>query len=282
MMFETTKENLIAHLVDDLGIKKNDMVFMHSGVVGLGLLENGLDTITEAFDEVLSEGLLVIPSFTYSWCNGEPYDPLITECPNGVGSYSRNVWKEDRFVRSHNPNFAVAALRNKFNKDLIGEIFNIGNTCFGEKSIFDHMYRLSKKCKGFILLLGGAHSDFPFRCAFIHYAEEKVGIPSRYLKKFYNPGNSDEYVNQLCRYLSRDEYILETGKSGAEYQFPIVPDYTLLGQDIVKSGLFVKKPFGYSATRMVPIREFCDFMCEKLIKIPDYCIKKEEIKMYNE
>jgi aminoglycoside 3-N-acetyltransferase len=133
-MFTTTKNNLIAHLVDELGIKSDDIVFMHSGIVGLGKLENGMDTITEVFEEVLPEGLLVIPSFTYSWCKGEAYDPATTECPNEVGSYSQNVWKDKRFVRSRDPNFAVAALKNKRNQRFIETIFGIGNSCFGKNA----------------------------------------------------------------------------------------------------------------------------------------------------
>ena len=80
-------------------------------MIGLGQLENGLDTITEAFEEVLSEGLLVIPTFTYSWCEGKDFDPLTTQCPNSVGGYSQKVWQDKRFVRSADPNFSVAALK---------------------------------------------------------------------------------------------------------------------------------------------------------------------------
>lgn len=272
-MFTTTKKNLIAHLVNELGISSDDFVFMHSGIVGLGKLENGFDTITEAFDEVLKNGLLVIPSFTYSWCKGEVYDPLTTECPNEVGSYSQNAWKDKRFVRSSDPNFAIAALKNGRNQALIESIFDIRDSCFGKNSVYDHLYQLCDGRNGYILLLGGAHSDFVFRCTFIHYVEEKVGVPSRYLKNFYNPQDSREYIQQLCRFHSIQEYKAVTGIKNTEYSFPIVSDYTALGKDLIKSGFFIKKSFGYSESRMVPIRTFCDFLEEKLIAQPDYCVK---------
>ncbi len=272
-MFTTTKDNLAAHLRNDLCLKKGDLVFMHSGLVELGRLEKGLETITEAFSEVLSAGLLVIPSFTYSWCNGTAYDPKVTECPNGVGAYSKNVWKSGEFVRSGNPNFAVAALKNDKNAGLIEQMFDNGRFCFGKNSVFDHMYRFTAQRDGYILLLGGAHNDFVFRCTFIHYVEEKVKVPSRYLKKFYNPDQSGAYVEQLCRFISEEEYESVNGGLKSDYGFPIEQDYTRLGEDLLASGFFVRKPFGYGASRTVPLRAFCDFLEEKFITNPDYCVK---------
>ena len=91
-MFTTTKNTLVNHLQDDLKIKKTDLVFLHSGVLGLGKIEGGIETITAAFENVLAEGLLVIPSFSYSWCNNEVFDPLSTGCPK-MGTYASEAWK---------------------------------------------------------------------------------------------------------------------------------------------------------------------------------------------
>ncbi len=263
---------MIRHLTHDLGLAKRDIVFMHSGVIGLGRLDGGFDTITEAFTEVLSEGLLVIPSFTYSWCKKEPFDPVTTECPKEVGSYAQAAWKDQRFARSKDPNFAVAALKNDFNQGMIEQMFDIGSSCFGKRSVFDHMCKIAQERRGYVLLLGGAHSDAVFRTTFIHYVEEKMGVPSRYLKKFYNPADQNEYVEQLCRFISAEEYRAVTGKTQSHYSFPIASDYALLGEDLVRAKLLTRKPFGYSESRMVRIREFCDFIEQKLRQYPDYFV----------
>ena len=68
-MFKTSVENLVEHLQRDMHISENSLVWLHSGLVGLGMLKGGVETITEAFSRVLPQGALVIPSFTYSWCN---------------------------------------------------------------------------------------------------------------------------------------------------------------------------------------------------------------------
>ena len=245
---------------------------MHSGVIGLGRLDGGFDTITEAFAEVLSEGLLVIPSFTYSWCKNEPFDPAATECPKEVGSYAQAAWKDQRFVRSKDPNFAVAALKNQFNQSLIEQMLDIGSSCFGKRSVFDHMYKIAKRRNGHVLLLGGAHSDAVFRTTFIHYVEESVGVPSRYLKRFHDPANHHKYVEQLCRFISLEEYQAVTGKTKCHYSLPIISDYSLLGEDLIKENLIIRKPFGYSETRTVPLKAFCDFIEGRLKQNPDYFV----------
>ncbi len=245
---------------------------MHSGVIGLGRLEGGFDVITEAFAEVLSEGLLVIPSFTYSWCKSEPFDPAVTECPKEVGSYAQAAWKDQRFARSRDPNFAVAALKNQFNQPLIEQMLDIGSSCFGKRSVFDHMYKIVKRRNGHVLLLGGAHSDAVFRTTFIHYVEENVGVPSRYLKKFHDPADHHKYVEQLCRFISLEEYQAVTGKTKCHYSLPIISDYSLLGEDLIKENLIIRKPFGYSETRMVPLKAFCDFIEGRLKQNPDYFV----------
>ena len=104
--------------------------------------------------------------------------------------------------------------------------------------------------------------------------EEKVGVPSRYMKTFFNPENHDESVKQICRYMSVEEYESVTGKLESGYTFPVISDYTALGEDLLASGYLVKKPFGYSETRMVNLRIFCDFLEGKLREFPDYCVEK--------
>jgi aminoglycoside N3'-acetyltransferase len=263
-------------LRDDLGLKKNDLVFLHSGLIGLGKIDGGISVITDAFAEVLLEGVLVVPSFTYSWCNNQAFDPLRTECPNDVGGYSQQAWKDNRFIRSGDPNFSVAILQNAYNEEAVQTILNIGNSCFGVQSVFDHMYQITKERNGYIILLGGAHSDCVFRTTFIHYVEEQVGVLSRYLKKFYDPSNSKKYVQQLVRFVSMEEYQTVTGKDSAPYVFPVVSDYSYLGNDLLAENLVTQVRFGYSTTRMVSIRPFCDFIEKKIRMNPDYFVKSEK------
>jgi aminoglycoside N3'-acetyltransferase len=258
-----------------MGIGVSDIVFLHSGLIGLGMLEGGPDIITEAFDEVLKEGALIIPTFSYSWCKGEPFDAAKSECLD-MGSYAKDAWKKKRFWRSDNPNFSVAALENSCNRRLIERLFQCKNTCFGRESVFDNIYNACGNRNGHILLLGGAHNDVVFRCTFIHYVEEKVGVPYRYIKRFFDPLDDSRYVEQLVRFLSRDEYISVKGKDDNTYTFPIEDTYRKLGEDLRKNGIIRIRPFAYSQSRMASIRRFCDFLEQNIRQDPNYILGMEQ------
>ena len=63
-MFLTSIQVLADHFKDDLKIKPDDVVFLFSGIWGLGKLEDGLITIDKAFDQILETGALIVPTFT--------------------------------------------------------------------------------------------------------------------------------------------------------------------------------------------------------------------------
>tara|TARA_Y100001954_G_scaffold208736_1_gene233310 strand:- start:310 stop:1167 length:858 start_codon:yes stop_codon:yes gene_type:complete len=259
-MKKTTKKDLISHLKNDLKIEKQDIVFLFSAVWGLGILENGIDTITEAFEEVLPEGLLIVPTFSYSWCKNEAFSPEETPCPD-MGVYADSVWKDSKFVRTNQPNFSVCFLKNEYNGTLIKELSAIDHTCFGKGSIFGKLNKTFNDRNSHILLLGGAFKDCLFRCTFIHMVQRKVGVPNRYIKKFYNPSNNGEYVEQLVRF--------QPGEGKKE----LVEDFSQLGEDLFEAGLLTKNSLAYYDTRAVKVPEFCEFYERKLREDIYYCLK---------
>ena len=63
----TTKNNLIKHFKSDLKLKNDAIIWLHVGVAGFGILEKGLKTLYDAINEYFLNGIIIIPSFTYSW-----------------------------------------------------------------------------------------------------------------------------------------------------------------------------------------------------------------------
>lgn len=273
-MFKTTIEALIKHLQEDIKIAENSIVWLHSGLVGLGVVEGGVDTITEAFSTVLPKGALIIPTFTYSWCNGEVYDSSVTECPD-MGGYAKKAWKDERFTRNHNPNFSVSVMDQTPDKRVEKALLHkkTKHTCFGDGSVFDQVYSLSKKMPGKIILLGGAHNDVVFRSTFLHFVEEKVGVLYRYHKTFVNPINNKETVDQLVRFMSKTECKIINKGNCDSYSFPIKEKYHKLGSDLIDNHLLIQASFGYSLTRSVSILEFCNWLESKIRQDPDYLLK---------
>jgi len=273
-MFKTTVEGLVTHLQEDMKVAKNSIVWLHSGLLGLGVVEGGVDTITKAFSIVLPEGALVVPSFTYSWCNNSIYGASSTECPD-MGGYAKEAWKDKRFARNHNPNFSVSVMDQTPDQRVKKALFldDTRRTCFGSGSVFDQMYNLSKKMPGRIVLLGGAHNDVVFRSTFVHFIEEKVGVPYRYHKVFEDPLNSGESVDQLVRFMSKSDCEKVNKEGCDDYSFPVKEKYRKLGDDLVGSGLFDCSSFGYSLTRSVPMLEFCNWLEGKIKQDPKYLLK---------
>jgi aminoglycoside N3'-acetyltransferase len=271
-MITTSADSLARHLKDDLGIAPDDLVFLFSGVWGLGRLEGGLGAITDAFRRVLLEGLLIVPTFSYSWCRGEAFDPARTPCPD-MGAYPNFVFKQEGFVRTGNPNFSVAALCTDSNRGLVEDLFAIDHTCFGERSVLGNIVRYARGRRALILLLGGAFNDCLFRCTFIHYVQQKFGAPHRYEKAFRDPAGSGRVVTQLVRYLSREEYVQVNGREPGGLRFPVEEDFGPFGVELERRRLLVRKPFAYYESRMTTVPDCCGVFEERLRADPCYCLK---------
>ena len=275
-MFETTVDNLSQHLVDDMGIQPDDLVFMFSGLWGLGKLENGVETIEHAFQKVLPKGTLIVPTFSYSWSSGESFNEL-TPCPE-MGAFSNYALTASSYKRTNNPNFSVAIRENEYNQSIVKDLLNIGDDCFDEESIFGKVVKYSQSNRAWILLLGGAFNDVKYRSTFIHYAQQKVGVKHRYIKKFKSPKSENRVVTQLVRYLDEEEYINKTGNSTNSFNFPIEEDYTQYGDDVDSAGLLCSKKFGYYPSRIVPIKDVVNLYMEKIGNNPFYCIDSSSLK----
>ncbi len=275
-MFTTTQSNLAAHFIKDLGIRPDDLVFMFTGLFGLGRLENGLATIEGAIEEALPKGTLIIPTFSYSWSQGQKFNKD-TECPE-MGNFSNYVLGKSNYKRSSNPNFSVSIRVNDYNQPLADHFLNVGDDCFGDKSIFSKVVEYGQKNRAWILLLGGAFNDVKYRSTFIHYAQQKVGVPHRYVKTFCSPDGSDRRVTQLVRCFSEAEYLENGGNSENRcFKFPVEEDYSSYGEEVESSGLLVQKQFGYYPSRMISVKESVDFYMARIRENPYYCIDKNSL-----
>lgn len=278
-MIETTEQNLANHFINDLGIQPDDVVFMFTSIFGLGKLENGLHTIESAIQLALPKGTLIIPTFSYSWSQGEKFNKN-TKCPE-MGSFSNYVLDLPNYVRTNNPNFSVAIRVNDYNKSLVNYFLDISNDCFGEDSIFDKVVEYSQKNRAWILLLGGAFNDVIYRSTFIHYAQQKIGVPHRYIKSFNSPEDSKTSIKQLVRYLSEEEFFQNSFRKsdGLKLNFPVEENYYLYGKDIETTGLLTQKNFAYYPSRMVSVKDSVNLYIDKIKANPFYCIDKSSINL---
>ena len=160
----------------ELGVKKGDNIFMHSNIGFFGRMENAnsADALCESYisslkEAVGTEGTIVLPTFSYSFCHGEIYNPATTK--SDCGMLTTYSYEKSDFVRSLDPNFSIAAWGK--NAKLYTE--NPMPQSFGRNSFWERW-----------LNTGGKLVCMNFDCGstFIHFAERFFSVPYRYNKAF--------------------------------------------------------------------------------------------------
>lgn len=120
----------------------------------------------EALIEAIGEGATVVaPTFTYSFCQGRPFDRLKSRGESGLfGNY---LLSRPEAIRSDHPIFSFAAVGPQAEELLTG----LSPSAFGPGSLFERLDQ-----RGGTLLFAGA----PFQsCTYVHYVEQKVGVSYR-------------------------------------------------------------------------------------------------------
>lgn len=163
-----TKESLIRQL-HELGIDREGTVLVHSSFKSIGPVEGGADSVLDALSEYMADGLLVLPTHTWSYINADnPYFSVL-DSPSCVGILPELFRKRPGVARSWHPTHSVAALGAD------AAVFTAGDerwdTPCARGSAWGRLLDRSAE----IMLLG---VDLR-RNTFIHGVEEWVDIPGR-------------------------------------------------------------------------------------------------------
>ncbi len=146
-----SKKHLIKNF-HSIGIKKGDLLFVHSSLRSIGFVDNGPISVIEAIMDVIGpQGTLVFPTFSINktmenTLNNKKYifDPDTT--PSTVGKITEVFRKLNNVKRSIHPTHSVAALG-----PLAEEITNThldDGTNFGKSSPLGKIYDLNGKIFG--------------------------------------------------------------------------------------------------------------------------------------
>ena len=161
------------NVLEKLSIQKGDVLCVHSQLYSLGtpLLprEEFLHIIIKVLQDLVgNKGMLIMPTFSYSFCKGEIYD--INETPSTVGVLTEYFRKLLDVRRTNHPIFSFAIWG-----DRVEEYLDIGPDAFGFDSVYGKMLRDNGK-----LLMLGANKGYTF----YHIAEEHINVSHRYFKNF--------------------------------------------------------------------------------------------------
>ena len=169
---EYTKEQLLQQL-KEMGIRSTDSLLVHSSMKSLGPVQGGADTVLDALQEAVAEGLLILPTHTWKQMS-EEYNVFNPETePVCVGILPELFRKRPGVVRSLHPTHSVAVYGAGAREYILGEE-NCTTPCPP-----DGCWGRLKDIKAKILLLGVTHT----RNTYIHSIEESFDIPERFTDK---------------------------------------------------------------------------------------------------
>ncbi len=153
------------------GVREGDSLFTLSNVGYFGVPEGGL-TRANVFSTILGalqdaagpRGTLCVPTFTYSFCRKQDFDPA--NSPSDMGIFAEDMRRQPGARRSEDPIFSVAALgprAEEFTRDA-------PEACFGPGSFWERF-----------LAADGlfCHLSFLMGPTMIHYVERALNVPYR-------------------------------------------------------------------------------------------------------
>jgi aminoglycoside 3-N-acetyltransferase len=255
---KAVKKEEITQALKRVGLKKGDVVLVHSGLSKIGLIEGRkegdeyLETLYQGFLGAIGKnGTLVVPAFFYDYGRQEiPYDLRRSPVSPQLGVFARYITSLPQAVRSPNPIAALSAIGPRANYICGGGT----GSAFGIDSPWDRLLQVNAK----MIFLGVDLRDMTF----VYYVEERVGVPHLYNKFYQVPifKNGRPIKLPICsqvRYLDfKIEY--DTEKNTPRFE---------------KAGLVVKEKLGSGVVRCLSSKEFFDFAKEKVKKNYFYFLK---------
>lgn len=235
------------------GIQKGDIIYCHVGMGNIGIPKEQLegktkfDVIYGALSEVVGyQGTILTPTYTYSFCNGEIYDP--EETASCVGYFGENLRKLQGAKRSMDPLFSSAGIGPK-----VEELFaNLPNESFGKDCLFDRLGNIEAK-------LCNIGVDLFFTTA-NHFVQAMIGVPYRFPKLFSGYVRLDgKMVKQNWTYYVRtlDDYSK--------------PRFDQMQPEAVKKGICKIVPVGRGNIVSISMKDMYEHYASRLRKDPWDC-----------
>ncbi|HXA51806.1 MAG TPA: AAC(3) family N-acetyltransferase, partial [Candidatus Acidoferrum sp.] len=152
------------------------VLYMHTGLTfGPPNLELSRSELLAALYQVIRElgtPTLLLPTFTFSFCNGQSYN--VQTSRSKMGALNEYIRQLPQAIRSTDPLLSVTLIG-----DDTGFVRDLGKHSMGEDSTFDKLHVRGQDVK--FLFLGATVSE----CfTYSHYVEERLGSEYRYNREF--------------------------------------------------------------------------------------------------
>jgi aminoglycoside 3-N-acetyltransferase len=253
--------NLFSTSLKKINIYNDDLVMIHvdlSNFPGENWINKSTILINFLKKYFSNKGSIIIPSFTYSFCNSRIYDEK--KSPSEVGIFSEFFRQQKDIIRSDHPIFSFSCW-GKY-KDILSK--NNSNSSTGSGSIFEKFYSL----RGKILFL---NTEFISSCVFLHFVEQSVGVPYRYSKNFRGKTiiNSRNKIDNFEFYVRSEEYAKFINKNKK----------TFIEKDLIKAKIIKKINFDKKTFSSCSAEHLFNFTKNKLYKNIFYILDSKSKKI---
>lgn len=250
MKYDYTRQEL-ENCLKEIGIVSGDNLFIHSNIGFFGRMEgvNSANDLCENFiialKNVVSEsGTFVLPTFSYSFCHNEVYNPSTTK--SKCGMLTEYAIRQKDMIRSLDPNFSIVAwgkLADRYTENPTHESFGRGS--FWER----------------LLESGGKIVCMNFDCGstFIHYVERANSVPYRFNKAFNGTIHLDDGTEW------RDYAVHYVFEGDKDY-----PDCTRLDKKCREIGLCKTANLGKGTILAMDVNEYYELICDTLHNYPRF------------
>jgi aminoglycoside 3-N-acetyltransferase len=239
----------------DLGVEGGDTVLVHSSYKSLGPVNGGPRAVIDALQYVLGpDGTLIMPTFNFGFCDGEPFDARTT--PSRMGVLTELVRNDPNSKRVEHPIYSFAVLGARAD-----EAASISDpSSYGASSLFGHLCKWGGK----IMIIGLSYND---SMTFFHHVEELQGVDYRYLKSFSGVV-TDVTGESLERTVTM--YVRDIDRG-------VVTAVNAMGELLANKGLIRSTRIGDATVRLMEAREIFDATVEAMQKEPRLLYTLDEV-----
>lgn len=251
---ETIRSLNLLNALNRIGISQGDNICVHTEISSFGkpvikdkdeYMQVIIDTIKLS---VGNEGTIIMPTFTYSFCDKKVYD--IQNTPSRMGILTEYFRKIPGVSRTRDPIFSFAIYGNK--KQYYTDI---SNACFGEDSVYDKLYKQSGK----LVLLGTRSKGYTF----FHYIESCFKVSYRFNKLF----SGTIMDNGIPYETTFDYYVRHLDRRS-------IPDIQKIINFLHCTKNFNEVPFANGVIVCIDVKRFFNDVYEKLNEDEEYFLEE--------
>lgn len=234
----------------ELGVKKGDILLVHSSLSSFGHVNRGATTVIEAMlESVGAEGTVVVPTLTGTEKDGPDNPPIfdVRKTPCWTGRIPTEFMKRPQSRRSLHPTHSVSGI-GPLVPFLINGHENSTTPC-GKNSPY---YRLAEK-GGYILLVGVDQESNTT----IHTTEELAEVPYHMQRKPTDTIIIDYSGNKIIKRL----YL---------HRWGMPRQFQRIDEELGKLGIMRKERCGESTLRLINSMQMINWLVDRLREDPWY------------